>query len=161
MNARDIMSTKYRLLHPATPISTALELFHEASAFEGKRVFGLMVSDGEGHLVGILSMYDILTLLQPKHIHIWGEMNDIDISGLIETMCRKSGDLVVGDIMTTEIITVSGDTHIFGVLELMIKHHIRRIPVIERDRVIGIVYISDLFYYLAGTIKQQSTNTSL
>jgi CBS domain-containing protein len=155
VNAREIMSSKFRSLRPATSIRAALEVFQEASLQEGKRVFGLMVTDEQGHLVGILSMYDILTLLQPKHIHVWGEMSDIDISGLIETMCRKSGELEVGDIMTTEIITVGGDTHIFSVLELMIKHHIRRIPVIEDGRVVGIVYLSDLFFHLAETIKKQ------
>lgn len=161
MNAYELMNKNFRTLHPATPIATALQVFHQATEQEGKRVFGLMVTDDHSHLVGILSMYDILTLLQPKHIHIWGEMRDIDVSGLIETMCRKCGDLLVSDIMTTDIITVSGDTHIFGVLELMIKHHIRRIPVVEDGVVAGIVYLSDLFFHLAEMVKQQGTGRQL
>jgi len=34
------------------------------------------------------------------------------------------------------------------VLDLMIKKHIRRLPVIEEGKIAGIVYISDLFYHL-------------
>jgi CBS domain-containing protein len=155
MKARQIMNSSYHSLHPSTPIGEALRVFQQASAESGRRIFGLMVIDDD-HLVGILSMHDILTLLQPKHIHIWGEMTDIDISGLIETMCRKSRDYVVGDIMTTEIITVGADAHLFAVLELMNKHHIRRLPVIEGDRVVGIVYLSDLFFSLIQRIHHET-----
>jgi CBS domain-containing protein len=34
------------------------------------------------------------------------------------------------------------------VLDIMIKKHIRRIPVIAEARIQGIIYISDLFYHL-------------
>lgn len=152
MTARDIMKDAFHSLRPDTPIAEALRLFGTASSREGRRVFGMMVIDESGRLVGILSMYDLLTLLQPKHIHVWGEMSDIDLSGLIETMIRRTRELVVGDIMSTEVITVSGDTHLFGVLELMNRHHIRRLPVVDDGRVAGIVYLSDLFYHLAGLV---------
>lgn len=32
--------------------------------------------------------------------------------------------------------------------DLMIKRHIRRLPVVEGNNLVGIVYISDLFYHL-------------
>ena len=50
--------------------------------------------------------------------------------------------------MTTDVITVSPGTHLFVILDTMIKKHIRRIPVMDGDRIVGIVYISDLFYHL-------------
>jgi CBS domain-containing protein len=34
------------------------------------------------------------------------------------------------------------------VLDIMIKKHIRRIPVLDKEKAIGIVYISNLFYHL-------------
>ncbi len=156
MNARQIMSGRYHRLRPDLPIAEAVRLFRRASQDEGRRVFGMMVIDDHDELVGILSMYDILSFLQPKHVHLWGAMSDIDCSGLIETMCRKSRDIVVGDIMSTELITVSPDQHIFAVLELMNRHHIRRLPVIEAGRVIGIVYLSDLFFHLVEQIDRQN-----
>ncbi len=142
------MSTTYHALHPQDSVSAAAREFKEASLRDNRRVFGMIVIDDDDKLVGILSMYDILLFFQPKHAHLWGQMNDIDVTDLFNTICRKSKDILVGDIMTTEIITVSGDTHIFAVLEIMNKQHIRRIPVVENDQVVGIVYISDLFFYL-------------
>ncbi len=148
ITAENIMNTTFHSLLPQTTIAEAAKRFKEASQKEGRRVFGMMVIDEDNHLVGILSMYDILLFFQPKHTHIWGEMSDIDISGLLENICSKSGEIRVGDIMSTDIITVKKDTHLFAILEIMNKQHIRRIPVIEGEQVLGIVYISDLFFHL-------------
>jgi len=39
------------------------------------------------------------------------------------------------------------------ILDIMIKKHIRRIPVVEGDKIKGIVYISNLFYHLLDRLK--------
>ena len=107
-----------------------------------------MVTDDQEHLIGMLSMYDILLFIRPKHIHIWGVMEDIDIAGLVDNACEKARSILVGDIMTTEVITVTPETHLMVILDIMIKKHIRRLPVLEKEKAVGIVYISDLFYHL-------------
>lgn len=148
ITAKDIMSKTFHTLQPEQSLAEAVKAFKKASIEEKRTIFGMMVLDEDSSLAGILSMYDILLALQPKHIHIWGEMKDIDITGLVENACQRSRAVAVGDIMTTEVITIDADAHIFMVLEVMNNKHIRRIPVIEEDRVIGIVYISDLFHHL-------------
>jgi CBS domain-containing protein len=40
------------------------------------------------------------------------------------------------------------------ILDIMIKKHIRRVPVIDGDKIEGIVYISDLFYYFARKLAE-------
>lgn len=154
ITAADIMNTSFHSLHPSTTIAEAARLFKKASTDESRRVFGMMVIDDDNKLVGILSMYDILLFFQPKHAHIWSEMSDIDITGLMENICGKSKEIQVGDIMSTEVTTVSRDTHLFAVLEIMNKNHIRRVPVVEEKEVIGIVYISDLFFHLVDKMIQ-------
>ncbi len=148
IRAKDIMSTQFLSLLPTTPLVDAIKLFKQASDQDGRRVFGLMVIDESGQLVGILSMEDILLFAQPKHIHIWGEISDIDIEGVIDNVCASSKSMLVGDIMSTGIITVDVDAHLFVVLSKMNQHHIRRIPVVENNDVVGIVYMSDLFFHL-------------
>jgi CBS domain-containing protein len=32
------------------------------------------------------------------------------------------------------------------ILDIMIKKHVRRLPVLDNGKIVGIVYISDLFY---------------
>jgi len=148
VTARDIMSTTFQAISPELCISEAVKAFKLASQAEGRKIFGMVVLDGQQQLVGMLSMFDILLFLRPKHIHIWGMMDDLDISGIVDAACDRAGSVLVGDIMTQEVITIPPDTHKFMILDIMIKKHVRRLPVIEHGTLLGIVYISDLFYDL-------------
>lgn len=147
ITARDVMDTHYHTLSPHDSIAEAVDLFRRASQEEGKRIFGMMVTDDDGHLLGMLSMYDILLFIRPKHVHIWGEMEGIELEGLLEAGFKKARTIQVGDIMSTDLVTVQPDTHLMMILDIMIKKHIRRIPVLEGRRIAGMVYISDVFTF--------------
>lgn len=145
---KDVMSTKFHTLLPDTPITEAVKMFKKASKEEQQKVFGMMVTNEDSRLIGMISMYDILLFIRPKHIHIWGMMEDIDTEGLLDNACERAKSILVGDIMTTDVITATLDTHLMMILDIMIKKHIRRIPVLEEEKPVGIVYISNLFYHL-------------
>lgn len=145
MLARDVMDTRFHLLRPGDTLTDAVASFHAAGREEGRQIFGMMVVDEDDHLVGMLSMYDILLFIQPKHMKIWGEMEDLDLDRLFPDLLGRARDIRVGDIMTTEVVTTSPDIHILAVADVMVKKHIRRLPVTEDGRIIGIVYISSIF----------------
>ena len=146
--AQDVMTTRFHTLKPDISIAEAVVRFKRASQEEQQKVFGMMVTDEAERLIGMLSMYDILLLIRPKHIQVWGMMEDVDVSGLVDLSCRKAKAILVGDIMTPEVITITPETHLLVILDIMIKKHIRRIPVVKDDNIKGIVYISNLFYHL-------------
>ncbi len=148
MIARDIMQTRFHTLSPGDTIAEAVKHFQIAIEDEQKKVFGLMVTDEDDHLVGMLSMYDILLFIQPKHVHIWGEMEDIDPSQLYDERLEKVKSILVGDIMTTEVVTITPDSHLMVIADIMIKKHIRRLPVVDGPEIVGIVYVSDVFHHL-------------
>jgi CBS domain-containing protein len=148
MIARDIMQTRFHTLSPGDTIAEAVKHFQIAIEDEQKKVFGLMVTDEDDHLVGMLSMYDILLFIQPKHVHIWGEMEDIDPSQLYDEQLDKVKSILVGDIMTTDVVTITTDSHLMVIADIMIKKHIRRLPVVDGPEIVGIVYVSDVFHHL-------------
>lgn len=150
--ARDVMTRRFHVLSPEMTLTEAVGRFRAASREEGRKIFGMMVTGGDGRLAGMLSMYDILLMIQPKHIHLWGAMDDVDIAGLLTASCRQARSIRVGDIMTSEIVSVTPDTHLLVVLDIMIKKHIRRIPVLAGEKIEGILYISDLFYHLVDEL---------
>ncbi len=156
--AREVMETKFYTVRPDMTIATAMAVFQQAAAATGRPVFGLLVLDYLDQLVGMLSMYDILLLLRPKHIHIWGEMADLDLTGIIVTACQRAGRMLVSDIMTTNLVTITPETHLLHIIDIMIKKHIRRLPVLEDGKVIGIVYLSRVFQHLLG--KFQNVNAA-
>lgn len=148
LTAGGVMETRFFTLKPEMPVGEAVRVFQEAGRQLGRTVFGLMVTDAEGKLTGMLSVYDIFLLLRPKHIHIWGEMENLEVTGILEAACRRAQGVLVGDIMTTELITITPDTHLLHVIDIMIKKHVRRLPVMENDRIVGIVYLSRVFNHL-------------
>ena len=150
--AADIMTTDFPSLLPETPLTDAIRLFRESSRKSGRRLFGIIVTDKNRRLVGMLSMYDILLYVRPKHIQVWGAMEDIDVVGLIDAAGSRLKSILVGDIMTPDVITVGPQIDLLMVLDIMIKKHVRRLPVVEEQRIIGMVYISDLFNHLLERI---------
>ena len=146
--ARAVMRTRFDVLSPKHTIREAVVFLQNASRKRGRRVFGMMVTDENDRLVGMLSMYDIFIFLRPKHIEIWGEMKDLDLSGLIDDALEKAGELLVGDLMTTDLISITPDTNLMMIVDIMIKKHVRRLPVLSGEKIEGIVYISEVFDYL-------------
>jgi CBS domain-containing protein len=153
MRARDLMDTRFHVLHPQQSIAEAVSGFQAASSGENKKIYGMMVTDENDRLVGMLSMYDILNYVQPKHVAILGEMQDLDPEQAYRNRLKTIRSILVDDIMTTEVITVQPETHLMVIAEIMIKKHIRRLPVVMGQTVVGIVYVSDVFYRLMTMVS--------
>ena len=148
MFARDFMDTQFHTLHPQQNIAEAVSAFQKASESEEKKIFGMMVTDDQDRLVGMLSMYDVLNYVQPKNVAILGEMEDLDPAQVYSNRLKTIRSILVDDIMTTTVVTVQPDTHLMVIAEIMIKKHIRRLPVVKDQTVVGIVYVSDVFYWM-------------
>ena len=151
--AADIMTSQFTTLLPETPVSEAIRIFREAFEQKGRRLFGMIVIDKDHRLAGMLSMYDILLYLRPKHIHVWGAMEDLEIAGVIDAAGKRIKSIQVGDIMTPDVVTIGPNANLMMVLNVMISKHVRRLPVVEDQRIIGIVYISDLFNHFLERIS--------
>lgn len=150
MFARDIMDRTFHCLRPKQTIAEAVKSFQEASMEEGKRIFGMMVTDRQDRLVGMLSMYDILLIVRPKHAEIFGEMDDLSMEVLFGGLLEQVSRIRVEDIMTTELVTIKEGTHLMAIVDIMIRKHIRRLPVITGGSVVGIVYRSEVFKAVMG-----------
>ncbi len=85
MFAKQVMSTQFHFLHPQQSIVEAIQMFKTAGKEEGKKIFGMMVIDDD-RLVGMLSIYDILLYITPKHLGILGEMEDISCEPLFKNL---------------------------------------------------------------------------
>lgn len=148
LTALDVLDDCFQTLRPEMSISEAVKVFERAGRRAGQRVFGIMVKDASGALVGMLSIYDIFLLLRPEQIRTRGEMAAPEVPGFMEDACRRAREVRVGDIMTTELITVTPETHLVRIIDIMIEKHVRRLPVVENGKILGIVYISRVFQRL-------------
>ncbi|WDP90968.1 MAG: CBS domain-containing protein [Desulfobacter sp.] len=145
MYVQDVMDTKFRCLHPGQSIAQAVAEFRAAGEEMKKKIFGMMVIDDGDRLAGMVSMYDILLFIRPKHIRILGEMEDIDLDRIFDGINKRIQNIRVEDLMSTELTTVRPDTHLFMAMDIMVRKHLRRVPVVDGERVVGMLYRGDLF----------------
>ncbi|MCA9237650.1 MAG: CBS domain-containing protein [Planctomycetales bacterium] len=113
---RDIMTSNTVTISPASPIHVAVDLLLE------KRISGLPVVDEAGRLVGILTEFALLAIAYDD---------------------RVSGDTVAQH-MTTDVLTVNADDPVSKVADLCIVHRVRRVPVLEGGRLVGLVAHRDV-----------------
>jgi len=146
--ARDLMVTNYDAVQPDVPLTDAIRQMRNSriSADEGRRVFGLMVIDDQEKLAGMLSMFDVLYFLDASmHMGGSGEQGE-ELEEIFEQACNAATSRSVGDTMARTVISVDEFATITDIIDLMIKNHLRRIPVCSGEKTLGIIYISDIFY---------------
>ncbi len=65
---------------------------------------------------------------------------------------KYAKETIVGDVMTRQMVMVKPETTLEECAELMAKYHVRHLPVLEKERVVGIVSIRRL---AEGLIQQK------
>ncbi len=76
-----------------------------------------------------------------------GIVTERDLLQCMCAHCHNTADTAtkpVREFMTTDVVVASPDDHAHKALAVMSKNHIRHLPVVEEDRVVGIVSIGDL-----------------
>jgi CBS domain-containing protein len=149
MKASDVMTRKVLTVGRETSVANAIRLMVD------NNVSGLPVLD-DGKVVGILTEGDLLRRSETgtqKHRPRWLEilMGPGRMAGeYVRTHGRK-----VEAIMTTDLISVAGNTPLDEVVGLMERRRIKRVPVIEGDVLVGIVSRLDLLRALLRAIEGQ------
>jgi signal-transduction protein with cAMP-binding, CBS, and nucleotidyltransferase domain len=74
-----------------------------------------------------------------------GIVTEEDINCKVVAKDLKPSNVRVNEIMSTPLITVSADKTVGDAAHMMVKHKVRRLPVVnEKKKVIGIVTVRDL-----------------
>ncbi len=148
LSVKDIMITEYVTIGPDAPVSRAARMiFRGETRNTGYKPFGIMVVDDFSHLLGMISMEDILYHLRPPFMNY--EMENVSLwEGEMEVYLDHFTDLRVEQVMSSPVITVSPRDGLMVVIDRMVKGKIRRLPVLEQEKIMGIVYLSDVFYHV-------------
>ncbi|MDR5683186.1 MAG: CBS domain-containing protein [Armatimonadota bacterium] len=137
LSARDVMSAPVITIDPQASVKEAAErlITHHIS--------GMPVLTADGQLVGIVTEADLLH--KESGPQGGGLLAFVRGSG----EARKAEGLVVADVMTARVVTVTEETPVREIARLMTRHKINRVPVVRDGRVVGIVSRADVLRALA------------
>jgi CBS domain-containing protein len=149
MRAHQIMT---RPVITVTPETTVLEA---ANTMLQKHISGLPVVDAAGKLVGIVSEGDFIRRSEIGTGRKRGRFLKFILGpGKAATDFVHEHGYKVGEIMTPEPLTVSEDTTLERIVELMEKNNVKRLPVTRGDKIVGIVSRSNLLQAVASLARE-------
>jgi CBS domain-containing protein len=150
MNASDVMATNVITVGPDASVQEV------ANILLANRISGLPVVDEHGELVGIISEGDLIRRAElgtERHRSWWLQLFADEPREVLATEYVKSHACRVGDIMTREVIAATPSTPLSDIATTLEKNRIRRVPIVERGKVVGVVSRANLVQALA-TLRQ-------
>lgn len=116
MIVRDVMNKKVVVAKSEISIKKASEVM-------GKYHIGSLVVRDDEEIRGILTERDVLMSVARG---------------------KDPNATSIGEIMTKKVITIDPDSTLSDAVDLMIKHKIKKVPVVEEGKLIGIITASDI-----------------
>ena len=153
MKAKDIMEPVRDYLSPDDTLKEAVNRMRVVRRGNGVvGVKGMVVLDGEGNLVGIVSIKDILKAIIPYYMTMT-ELGEFTWEGMLVEMAKKVAGKKIEEIMTKDVITVSEDAPLMECADFIVKHNLQRLPVLNKEKkVVGMIYVRDLYYTIVQAL---------
>jgi CBS domain-containing protein len=149
MRAHQIMT---RTVVSVTPDTTIVEA---ANIMLQRHVSGLPVVDETGGLVGIVSEGDFI-----RRSEIGTQRKRGRWLKFILGPGKSAGDFIhehgrkVSDVMTTSPVTITEDTALAEIADIMEQNNIKRLPVVRGDKIVGIVSRANLLQAVASLARE-------
>ena len=145
MKASDVMVTNVITVGPETGVQDA------ARVLLASRISAVPVVEQNGELLGIVSEGDLMRRSETdtaRHRSWW-----LELFASNETLAReftKSHSRRVADVMTRNVIMAAPDASLGEIAALLEKNLIKRVPIVEDGKVVGIVSRANLLQAFAS-----------
>ena len=117
---RELLQDKAQEVAYVGPGETA----HDAMQLMSDKKIGALLVEENGKMVGIIS--------------------ERDYPGKAKALHKPLQDVLVKEIMSSQVVHVSPDDTIEHCMELVTGNHVRHLPVLKNDQILGIISIGDL-----------------
>jgi CBS domain-containing protein len=149
MRAKDIMTSPVFTVGPDASILEAIRVMLQ------RRISGLPVIDGQGQLVGVVTEGDFLRRAEmgtQRRRPRWLEF--LIGPGRLADEYTHSHGRKVNELMTENPVSVMEDAPLDEIVQLMEKRQIKRIPVMSKGQVVGIVTRANLLHALVALYRR-------
>ena len=149
-NVADAMSRDPVVVRTETPLNEAIQILAE------RRISGLPVVDNAGQLVGIISETDLMWretgVTPPPYIMFLDSVIYLQNPAKHERELHKALGQTVGEVMSSDPISISPDKPLKEAAQIMHEKEVRRLPVVDDvGQVIGILTRGDIVQAMAAS----------
>ncbi len=131
MIVAEAMNKDVKTIRPDATVKEAVQIMTQ------NRIGSVVVISGGGEVMGIVTEHDVLK-------DVVGEGKD-------------SASIRVDEVMTSKIVAIDPNQTIEEAADVMVKHKIKKLPVIDDGKLIGIITASDLIRYERTLIERVAT----
>jgi acetoin utilization protein AcuB len=136
MNVTKLMTKKVISVRALDSVETAVQLLNR------RGVRHLLVMD-RGRLQGIISDRDIKRAMDTAK----SNKRIMSVGGLYFLL----EPILVEEVMTTEVLTILPTTSVYEAAKIMVGRRFGALPVMQKNKVVGIITETDLLRYFAST----------
>mgnify|MGYP001370439635 CR=1 FL=1 len=115
---------------------------------KGAKIFSITPITSVYNALEIMVEKNISSLLVMENEILIGIFTERDYARKVTLKGKSSRETPIGDIMTGNLITVTPDSTIDECMLLMTGKFIRHLPVVENDKVVGLISIGDVVKYI-------------
>jgi CBS domain-containing protein len=159
LNAVSIMSSPVICAREDMTVAELTDLLDQ------KQISGVPVTDADGHLVGVISITDLIALSAETLDISPPEKSDFYTSPAMDGLAAVGGllepeeelrDIPISNLMSHQVITASEEDSIGKLADAMVSHRIHRLIVVRDEKISGIVSIRDILGGLQTHYRNQS-----
>ena len=122
---------------------------------EIKEVWHITADNTVYEAIQAMASKKVGALLVMKRLTLEGIISERDYAREVILKGRSSTDTRVAEIMTSNVISVPSSESVESSLAVMTENHIRHLPVVDENKVVGVLSIGDLVKVIIS--DQQST----
>jgi CBS domain-containing protein len=148
MRVKDVMATKLVSVSPDQTIADAIRLMIHS------HVSGLPVIDSRGELVGILSEGDLLRRIEIGTTKTTHWLEYLFRPGHLAEVYKQTHGRKVGEVMTTDVSSIDQSLPLESAVSLMQKRRVKRLPVMDGDKLVGIITRADFIRALGSFVTE-------
>jgi CBS domain-containing protein len=140
-----------------TPVSNIREILNH----KGSNVWTISPDATVFDAIKLMADKNVGALLVTQNDKLVGIISERDYTRKVMLKGRSSKDTPVRDVLSGHVIHVTPDHSVDECMRLMTEHRVRHLPVLEGDRIAGVVSIGDLVNWIisaqSSTIHQLET----
>lgn len=144
MQVRELMSS------PAITVGPETEIREVARTMRAHVISGVPVVDVDGKLLGVITELELIArnapVQEPHYLAVLSALIPVNLEEYrqYKEQLRQALAINAADLMRDDVKTISPDEPIDEALEAMLDPEVLMLPVLENERVIGVVTRTDL-----------------